>query len=72
MLPSGWEKSLKNKPLKEDKKIEKIGKSFKTNCLNDDIQKQIETVQHNCALVASKIDELIDEVNTLKSGKNDC
>lgn len=49
--------------IEEDKNIKKIGKSFKTNCLNDDLQRQIETIQYNFALTASKIDEIVDVLN---------
>lgn len=55
----------------EEKEIEKIGKSFKSNSLNDDVQRQILTVQHNCALAVNKIDELIDEINKLKRDRDE-
>ena len=49
--------------------ISRIGTSFKTNCLNNDLQSQIVTVQHNCALAVAKIDELVDAVNELRKEK---
>lgn len=55
--------------IEEDKEIEEIGKKFKTNCLNNDLQIQIETIQHNCALAVTKIDEIVRAVNELKRGK---
>ena len=51
----------------QEEKIKKIGPSFKANYLNNDLQKQIRTVQSNCALAFVKIDELIDTVNELKN-----
>lgn len=53
----------------EVKVIKKISTSFKSNCLNNDLQRQIVTIQHNCALACAKIDELVDALNELRKEK---
>lgn len=54
---NGWNKSLENKPFKEDKKIEKLKE-------NESIENDTGTCLRN---ITNKINELIDKLNSLEN-----
>lgn len=65
---NGWNKSLENKPFKEDKKIEKIksnGAEFYSEYVGVWISKE-ETTAY-CEYLMNKINELIDKINSMEN-----
>lgn len=66
---NGWKKSLENKPLKEDKKIEKID-LFEDlqDILNSADESIVLNAIHKCLTCEKiKVNELIDKVNSLEN-----
>ena len=55
---NGWNKSLENKPFKEDKKIEKLeGYDFDENLSSND---KCECLRERMLEIENKLDEIID------------
>lgn len=64
-LQNGWDKSLKNEPFKEDKKIEKLSILTFSDLIDMPKEELVDVIKEQ----RFKINEIIDEVNKLKDDR---